>query len=109
MSLVRVNLSLYDICVYSYAAHQRDKMIARDDEFSDSDGEGEGGRRVDLSYKRPRLMEEPKLTKVTLQRSAGGTSSPLPPEPSPITPLAPDEGASKGTCTWWESLSNRCV
>lgn len=51
-----------------------------------------------MSYKRPRLMDEPKPSKATLQKSGngtgGGTASPIPPEPSPITPLAPDESGS---------------
>lgn len=98
--------------------YQRDKRIARDDEFSDSEDEGDspaaggdrggGGRgrsNINISYKRPRLSEEPIIGKttsslpksiVTATAGSGGgagqtVSSPVPPEPSPITPLPQED------------------
>lgn len=66
------------------------------DEYSDSEDEGDD-RRNEKSYrdtKRPRLIEE--NSKNGGSRSTGTgrgqlLSSPLPPEPSPITPLPQDD------------------
>ena len=66
------------------------------DEYSDSEDEGDD-RRNEKSYretKRPRLMDE--TAKNGVPRSSASSrgqllSSPLPPEPSPITPLAQDD------------------
>ena len=94
---------------------RRDKHIVRDDEFSDSEDEGDepvrpGTRRKnEHSYrdtKRPRLMEETSAKGGSAPASSaqsnkppavstsggGALSSPLPPEPSPITPLPQEEG-----------------
>lgn len=67
------------------------------DEYSDSEDEGDD-RKNEKSYrdtKRPRLVEE--TSKNGAPRSSATSrgqliSSPLPPEPSPITPLAQDDG-----------------
>lgn len=68
------------------------------DEYSDSEDEGDD-RRNEKSYrdtKRPRLIED--SSKNGVARSSGTTSqllsSPLPPEPSPITPLPQDESST---------------
>lgn len=70
------------------------------DEYSDSEDEGDD-RRNDKSYhdvKRPRLIDE--TTKNGVSHSSATSrgqllSSPLPPEPSPITPLAQDDNDNK--------------
>ena len=71
------------------------------DEYSDSEDEGDD-RRNEKSYrnnKRPRLIEDGNKNGVS--RSTPGRSqllpSPLPPEPSPITPLPQDEGSNVET------------
>ena len=108
-----MSVSVYCVCVC--VENQRDKRIARTDEYSDSEDEGEdpsqGGRRKnELSYKRPRLIDESNPASkaaggsITLSKSvttSRSISSPIPPEPSPITPLPQEDnsGASetKGT------------
>ena len=97
---------------------QRDKRINRDDEYSDSEDEGDeppirpsNRRKNEHNFrdtKRPRLMEETnakngaavtggssnQAAKPPAVATGGGAlSSPLPPEPSPITPLPQEEGA----------------
>lgn len=78
--------------------NHRDKHIARMDEYSDSEDEDDD-RRNEKSYrdaKRPRLIED--NSKNGVSRSSGTTnqliSSPLPPEPSPITPLPQDDSST---------------
>lgn len=80
--------------------NDRDRRICRMDEYSDSEDEGDDDRKNEKSYretKRPRLIEE--TTKNGGSRSSAtnrgqGLSSPLPPEPSPITPLAQDDNGN---------------
>ena len=92
---------------HTHTEHQQDKRISRDDEYSDSEDEGDG-RRNEHTYrdiKRPRLLEEQRSKPSILPKSVTGgqaISSPVPPEPSPITPVAQDEGGpptNKGTCS----------
>lgn len=67
------------------------KRIARDDEYSDSEDEGDG-RRDEQVYgesKRPRVDEQKSLM-------AKPATSPVPPEPSPISPVAVEEGKAHG-------------
>lgn len=80
------------------------------DEYSDSEDEGDD-RRNEKSYrdtKRPRLIEE--TSKNGVARSSATSrgqllSSPLPPEPSPITPLAQDDnGSAEIKSKLWDSL-----
>ena len=107
----------------SATEQHRDKHIGRDDEYSDSEDEGDeplrpGNRRKnEHSYrdiKRPRLMDDvnvksggntaagaatsaasaPQVPKPPAVVTSGSLSSPLPPEPSPITPLPEEEGGS---------------
>jgi hypothetical protein len=113
--------------LYSSAEQHRDKRINRDDEYSDSEDEGDelplrvrDRRKNEHSFrdaKRPRLMEETNakngttMTMTMTSSSGGGSSnpagkppavatgggslsSPLPPEPSPITPLPQEDGAA---------------
>ena len=106
------------ISLFSATEQQRDKRINRDDEYSDSEDEGDepplkptNRRKNEHSYrdtKRPRLMEEinakngamtggssNQAAKPPAVSTGGGAlSSPLPPEPSPITPLPQEDGAS---------------
>lgn len=66
------------------------------DEYSDSEDEG-GDRRNEKSYqdtKRPRLIEETGKNGGSRSTRSQLLSSPLPPEPSPITPLAQDDNGS---------------
>ena len=67
------------------------------DEFSDSEDEGDD-RKNEKSYrdtKRPRLIEgSTKNGRSTATNRSQLLSSPLPPEPSPITPLAQDDNGS---------------
>ncbi len=91
----------------------RDKRIARDNEYSESDDEGESPSnnikrgRNEHSYKigtkRPKLTEDLSVKNATNgkpgQKQGGVIASPLPPEPSPITPLPsedPTPSHSKG-------------
>lgn len=91
--------SLYGF-TYIYIENDRDRRICRMDEYSDSEDEGDDDRKNEKSYretKRPRLIEE--TTKNGGSRSSAtnrgqGLSSPLPPEPSPITPLAQDDNGN---------------
>lgn len=102
-----------------YAELHRDKRIARDNEFSDSDDEGESpssGRRgkTEQSHKtgnkRPKLIEDPSAKSASNGKPSqkqGVVASPLPPEPSPITPLPTEEPTpshSKGECIVWYML-----
>ena len=71
--------------------NDRMKRIARDDEYSDSEDEGDG-RRDEQVYgesKRPRVDEQKSLM-------AKPATSPVPPEPSPISPVAVEEGKAHG-------------
>lgn len=94
-----------DRCPLFSSENQRDKNIARDDEYSDSEDEGDD-RRDEQSYreiKRPRLTEDPKPV---LPKSVTGNqviSSPLPPEPSPITPLPQEDGTATTTAVGKQS------
>lgn len=90
-------------CQYvSASEHVQDKHIARDDELSDSEDEGDG-RQNETSHpsaKRVRVSEDgetgkqsaipPKSTDSNSAAAGGGNvggvKSPVPPEPSPITP-----------------------
>ena len=83
--------------------NQRDKLISKMDEYSDSEDEDDD-RRNEKSHRETkplRLMED---VKGGVQRSSARSqllSSPLPPEPSPLTPVLLDEGTgpeSKGVC-----------
>ena len=70
------------------------KRIARDDEYSDSEDEGDG-RRDEQVYgesKRPRVDEQKSLM-------AKPATSPVPPEPSPISPVIVEEGKAHGAGT----------
>ena len=70
------------------------KRIARDDEYSDSEDEGDG-RRDEQVYgesKRPRVDEQKSLM-------AKPATSPVPPEPSPISPVTVEEGKAHGAGT----------
>ncbi|XP_064382528.1 histone deacetylase 1-like [Halichondria panicea] len=83
----------------------RDKRIARDNEYSESDDEGESpssnskrGRNehsFKIGTKRPKLTEDLSVKNATNgkpgQKQGGIIASPLPPEPSPITPLPSEE------------------
>ena len=125
------------------AEQHRDKRINRDDEYSDSEDEGDepplrarDRRKNEHSFrgdaKRPRLMEETNAkngaTTTTSSGQGGGSSnnqtgkppavvtgggslsSPLPPEPSPITPLPQEDGVAsknKGTCALIAKLGLR--
>ena len=70
-------------------------MIARDEDLSDSEDEGDGRRNESVGHhdnKRARLADEggetkpaPVISKTT-GGSGGSIQSPVPPEPSPITP-----------------------
>lgn len=95
-----------DLCTCVHVELHRDKRIARDDEYSDSEDEGEDPsvskrKRNEHSFnkianKRPRLTDD---NNYQAKSGNGGKnnqkqatiSSPLPPEPSPITPLPQDE------------------
>ena len=104
---------------FSATEQHRDKRINRDDEYSDSEDEGDepplrarDRRKNEHSFrdaKRPRLMEDTnakngattgggssnQVAKPPAVATGGGAlSSPLPPEPSPITPLPQEDGAS---------------
>eukprot|EP00731_Ephydatia_muelleri_P031772 Em0023g279a len=71
--------------------NDRMKRIARDDEYSDSEDEGDG-RRDEQVYgesKRPRVDEHKSLM-------AKPATSPVPPEPSPISPVAVEESKAHG-------------
>lgn len=93
---------------YYYVENHRDKRITRMDEYSDSEDEDDD-RRNEKSYrdtKRPRLIENNSKNGVSrsLTSSRGQLlSSPLPPEPSPITPLPQDDNNnntdSKSNCS----------
>ena len=54
-----------------------DRRIQRDDEFSDSDDEGTGGRRDRASHKRPRRSASPAT-------GANGTTAAEPPAPAAL-------------------------
>ena len=109
------------ISFYSAPEQQRDKRINRDDEYSDSEDEGDepplrarDRRKNEHSFrdtKRPRLMDETNAKNGAMTMTGGGPtnqagkppavatgggalSSPLPPEPSPITPLPQEDGAA---------------
>ena len=84
----------------------RDKRIARDNEYSDSEDEGEDPsvnkrRRNEHSInkvasKRPRITDDNNYQAKSVNGGKNNQkqttiSSPLPPEPSPITPLPQDE------------------
>ncbi|CAI8057343.1 Histone deacetylase 2 [Geodia barretti] len=73
--------------------HVQDKMIAREEDLSDSEDEGDGRRNESVGHhdnKRLRLADEggdnkaPAVNKITT--GGGSIQSPVPPEPSPITP-----------------------
>ena len=70
--------------------HVQDKLIARDEELSDSEDEGDGRRNESNAQdnNRPSEDENNKNTAVskTMGVTGGSIQSPLPPEPSPITP-----------------------
>ena len=107
--------------IFSATEQHRDKRINRDDEYSDSEDEGDepplrarDRRKNEHSFrdaKRPRLMDETNTKNGATTTTGGGSfnqtgkppavatgggalSSPLPPEPSPITPLPQEDGAS---------------
>lgn len=109
------------ISFYSAPEQQRDKRINRDDEYSDSEDEGDepplrarDRRKNEHSFrdtKRPRLMDETNAKNGAMTMTGGGStnqagkppavatgggalSSPLPPEPSPITPLPQEDGTA---------------
>ena len=82
-----------------YAENHRDKHIVRMDELSDSEDEGDD-RKNERSYrdaKRPRLIDGESNKNGSGRPFASGRNqfltSPLPPEPSPITPL-PQESST---------------
>ncbi len=84
-----------------FSESQRDKMVTRMEEFSDSEDE-DGNRRDEKSHrenKRPRLMEDGKggVSRSSAKSQLLSRSSPLPPEPSPLTPVLTDETEQKGT------------
>ena len=92
---------------HSPTESQRDKQITREDEYSDSEDEGDG-RRDDQNYlksKRPRLAVDDQKPSIIPKGVAGGQTveSPVPPEHSPITPLPQEDGtapaANKGRVT----------
>ena len=89
---------------HTLTEQQRDKRIAREDEFSDSEDEGEGGRRNEQLYhepKKPKIGDDQRSSLLkSVTNNQGAVSSPVPPEPSPITPLPEEENiqASKGVC-----------
>ena len=63
------------------------------DEYSDSEDEGDESKN-EKSYhdaKRPRLIQENNKNGVSATGRSQLLSSPLPPEPSPITPLPQEE------------------
>lgn len=74
--------------------NDRMKRIARDDEYSDSEDEGDGRRdeQVYGELKRPRVDEQKSLM-------AKPATSPVPPEPSPISPVVVEEGKAHGAAT----------
>ncbi len=83
-----------------YIELQRDKRIAHENEFSDSDDEGESpssGKRSKaeqshkIGNKKPKLMDDPSPKNGKPSQKQGVVASPLPPEPSPITPLPTEE------------------
>lgn len=65
------------LCCHLPSVRATDKRIACDEEFSDSEDEGEGGRRNIASHKkgakRPRVEEEKKEGE---EKKAGGYSQP---------------------------------
>lgn len=90
-----------------FLENQRDKRISRNDEFSDSEDEGDE-RRNEKSYrdnKRPRLIHDENNKNGNSRSVSTGRSqllsSPQPPEPSPITPLPQEETTSSETKGIW--------
>ena len=80
------------ICVLE---NQRDKLISRMEEYSDSEDEDDDHRdeKSHRENKRPRLMDD----KSGVSRSSARSqllSSPLPPEPSPLTPVLLDDSST---------------
>ena len=79
-----------------YTESQRDKLVTRMEEYSDSEDEDDD-RRDEKSHretKRLRLMDD---SKSGVSRSSARSqllSSPLPPEPSPLTPVLLDDDAA---------------
>ena len=84
------------VCIFctsnSHSESVQDKLISRDEELSDSEDEGDDRRNENIAQetKRPRLNEEGNEAKSAVVKATGGSGgsiqSPLPPEPSPITP-----------------------
>lgn len=114
LSDISVSCLTHSLLLLLLSEQHRDKRIVREDEYSDSEDEGDepirpgNRRRNDHSFrdsKRPRLMEETnaksgptnpsQASKPPAVSTGGGAlSSPLPPEPSPITPLPQEEGGT---------------
>ena len=93
----------------------QDKRISRDDELSDSDDEGDGRRNETAHHrdtKRARVSVDRETNKPSIISKAmattggneGAIQSPVPPEPSPITPgpltHAEEAGSSENKSEW---------
>ena len=89
---------------HTHTEQQRDKRIAREDEFSDSEDEGEGGRRNEQLYhepKKPKIGDDQRSSLLkSVTSNQGAVSSPVPPEPSPITPLPEEENIQANKGIW---------
>jgi len=74
--MVRVRVMSTRVCVCLCEVRASDKRITCDEEFSDSEDEGEGGRRHQDSYKHKRIRLDDKTA------DAGGKTAAAPPPPA---------------------------